>query len=108
MRLGFFSDVHSNLEALNAVLDAFGDELQCLGSAGSESILYDLRSALASPPAALSIAPTAAGTVISWPGDGYRLLGAESLDGPWIELGVTSPVVLTPSAPQRYYRLVCP
>lgn len=86
----------------------FASELQCLGPAGSEHVLYDLKSVLASSPAALSITPTTAGTVISWSGDGYRLLGAESLDGPWIELGLTSPVVLTPSAPQRYYRLVCP
>jgi hypothetical protein len=45
--------------------------------------------------------------VIAWPVEGYRLLGAESLDGPWIDLGVASPVQMAPNAAQRYFRLVC-
>jgi hypothetical protein len=85
----------------------YASELQCLSPAGVEGVLYDLKSVVACAPAALSLTPTVAGPVLSWSGDGYRLLGAETLDGPWIELGVTSPVMLAPSAPHRYYRLVC-
>jgi hypothetical protein len=86
----------------------FASELQCLSPAGMEGVLYDLKSVVAASPAALSITRTSAGTAISWPGDGYRLLGAETLDGPWLDLGVTSPFMPAPTALQRYYRLVCP
>jgi hypothetical protein len=86
---------------------AFYGELQCLGSDGLDSMAYGLRRVAACPPTTLTITPTAGGTVISWSGDGYRLLGAETLGGPWIDLGIASPVVLTPNALQRYFRLVC-
>ena len=85
----------------------FYGELQGLGSAGLDSMLYDIHRVPACAPAALTITPTGSGTILSWSGEGYRLLGAETLDGPWIDLGVASPVVLAPNASQRYFRLVC-
>jgi hypothetical protein len=86
---------------------AFYGEMQCLGSEGLDSMVYSLQRVAACAPATLTITPTPGGTVISWSADGYRLLGAETLNGPWIDLGVTSPVVLSPNALQRYFRLVC-
>jgi HYR domain len=82
-------------------------ELQALGSAGLDSMLYGLQRVPACAPTALTITPGAAGTVLTWSGNGYRLLGAETLDGPWIDLGAASPVFLNPNASQRYFRLVC-
>jgi hypothetical protein len=81
--------------------------LQCLSSAGMENLVYDLQRVLACPPTPLNVSVTGGNTVLSWSAAGYRLLGAETLDGPWLELGTSSPVVLTPNAPQRYFRLVC-
>ena len=86
----------------------FASELQCLTPGGMQSMLYDLTSVVACAPASVSVTPTAAGTPISWSGDGYRLLGAEAPTGPWIDLGVTSPYVPPTNGPPRYFRLVCP
>ncbi len=94
------------LPPVNPPVPFFG-ELQCLGTAGTENLLYGLQQVSACAPTALDITATATGTVLQWSGDGYRLLGAETLDGPWIDLGVLSPVLLSPNAPQRYFRLAC-
>ncbi len=85
----------------------FYGELQGLGSTGLDSMLHSLQRVPACAPAALAITRTGSDTVLSWSGNGYRLLGAETLDGPWIDLGVASPVVLAPNASHRYFRLVC-
>jgi hypothetical protein len=85
----------------------FASELDCRTPLGMESLLYDLQRVPACAPAALKVANSPTGVTFTWSGDGYRLLGAESLDGPWIELGVASPVLLPPHAPQRFFRLVC-
>jgi hypothetical protein len=63
---------------------------------------------VAAAPALLNITTTSSGTVVSWSDESYRLLGAETTDGPWIDLGVTSPFVLPPNGGPRYFRLVCP
>lgn len=86
---------------------AYASELECRSTAGAENLLYGLERVAACEPAGLTISSTTAGTVISWTGEGYRLLGAETLTGPWIEISTASPLVLPPTAPQRYYRLVC-
>ncbi|HWX21974.1 MAG TPA: HYR domain-containing protein [Candidatus Binatia bacterium] len=85
----------------------FASGLDCRTPSGVESLLYDLQSVPACAPAALSVANSPTGATFTWSGDGYRLLGAETLGGPWLELGVTSPVTLAPNAPQRFFRLVC-
>jgi hypothetical protein len=85
----------------------FASELTVLGSAGMQSQVYDLRRVAACVPVPLQIKASPGGTVISWTGEGYRLLGAETPEGPWLELSVTSPFRLAPTAPQRYFRLVC-
>ncbi len=85
----------------------YASELQYLTTEGMESLLNGLERVVNCPPTPLNIASTASGTVIFWSGEGYRLLGAEHLDGPWIDLSVSSPLLLAPHAPQRYFRLVC-
>jgi hypothetical protein len=72
-----------------------------------ENLVYDLQRVLACPPTPLSVSYTGGNAILSWSGTNYRLLGAETLDGPWVELGTASPVALTPNAPQRFFRLVC-
>jgi hypothetical protein len=86
----------------------FASELQCLAPAGMQSVLYGLQTKVAAAPAALSMTSGSTGTVISWPDTSYRLLGAETLDGPWIDLGVASPFVPPPNGGPRYFRLTCP
>jgi hypothetical protein len=86
---------------------AYASEIECRSTGGAENLLYGLERVAACEPSGLTISATTAGTVISWAGEGYRLLGAETLEGPWVELSQTSPVVLPVTAPQRYYRLVC-
>jgi hypothetical protein len=44
---------------------------------------------------------------LNWQGDGFRLQGAESVSGPWYELGVDSPVALPANYTWRFFRLVC-
>lgn len=50
---------------------------------------------------------TAGGAEINWDGDGFRLQGAESVAGPWHDLGVAPPVKLSEGTPLRVFRLVC-
>jgi hypothetical protein len=44
---------------------------------------------------------------LSWEGDGFRLRGAETVDGPWYDLGVSSPVNLPANCTLRVFRLLC-
>lgn len=82
-------------------------QLDCVGSAGLESIIRDLRITSACAPSPLHVQRGADGLRITWEGDTFRLLGAETVKGPWMELGVGSPVILGPAHPARYFRLVC-
>jgi hypothetical protein len=86
---------------------AFYSELQGLATAGTENLLYDLRRTLACTPVPLNVLRTTDSTVLTWQGQGFRLQGAENSTGPWLELGVNSPVSLSASHPARFFRLVC-
>jgi hypothetical protein len=86
---------------------AFYSELQCLGSAGSENVLYDLHRTIVRTPIPLRVMHTPGGISLSWQGDGFRLQGAENVAGPWYELGLSSPVSFGASYPARFFRLVC-
>src|SRR6185503_9867097 len=66
-------------------------------------------------PAVSAVADPEGHVVIAWPGPGhdpviqwYRLQQAESPDGPWTTLDVTSPYTVTPIGAQKFYRLVLP
>lgn len=81
--------------------------LECLAGEGLDALLRNLQRTTACTPTALSLVRGSGGIVITWPGDGYHLQGAEHVTGPWFNLGVTSPVSLSSQAPHRYFRLVC-
>ena len=85
----------------------FYSELQCLGSVGSENLLYDLHRTIARVPIPLRVGNTPGGISLSWEGNGFRLQGAENVAGPWYDLGVSSPVSFGAPYPARFFRLVC-
>jgi hypothetical protein len=85
----------------------FYSQLQCLAGAGSQNLLYDLHRTPACTPVPMHVTHTSDGLVVTWEGTGFRLQGAESLTGPWYDLGVASPVLLPASHPARFLRLVC-
>jgi len=86
---------------------AFYSELQCIADPGTENLLYDLHRTLACTPVPLTVMRTPDNIVLTWEGSGFRLRGAENVTGPWLELGVSSPVVLNTAHPARFFRLVC-
>jgi len=66
-----------------------------------------LQRTLACPPAAAVIATGPDGIVVTWSDGNSRLQGAESVAGPWFDLGADSPVSLAPGHPARFFRLLC-
>jgi hypothetical protein len=86
---------------------AFYSELQCFASAGTENLLYDLQRTSACVPVPLHVTRTPDSVIVTWAGEGFRLLGAESLTGPWYDLGESSPAVLPATHPSRFFRLEC-
>jgi len=90
-----------------AELPEYISAIQCLGSEGLESLVYELRRTSACVPTPLIISRDDAGIHLDWTGEGNRLQGAESLDSPWLELGGRAPVVLPANAPLRVFRLLC-
>lgn len=76
-------------------------------SDGMAARLLDLQTTPACAPVSLNVARTSTGITVSWSGDGFRLQGAETLQGPWYELGVQSPAVLPAGSALRLFRLVC-
>lgn len=69
--------------------------------------LYGLQSTPACADIPIHSTRTTNGVEVSWAGDGFRLQGAESADGPWYDLGASSPVTLSAGVPLRVFRLRC-
>jgi hypothetical protein len=83
-------------------------ELTCALSDGMDNLLYHLESTPACSPIPLNVSYDPAGNIIlSWTADGFHLLGAENANGPWYNLGVTSPVSLSVRHSARFFRLSC-
>jgi hypothetical protein len=82
-------------------------ELQCQTSDGMDLLFYDLQRTLACTPGPLNIVSTPAGVTLSWTDDGLRLQGAETVAGPWFDLGVTSPATIPAGSNLRVFRLLC-
>jgi hypothetical protein len=82
----------SDVAFYNHVLAA--DEVATLYSAAT-GLFYDVT---------LASSWNGSSLVLSWPGNG-RLMEATKVSGPWIPNGSPSPVNLTPSAPQKFYRV---
>ena len=88
------------------VLPEFIESLECLVSAGMDSVLFGLQTTLACPPdPILHIAGSTDGVVLTWECDGYLLQGAEEVTGPWFDLGVKSPATMSSSRPHRFFRV---
>ncbi len=93
--------------APDAELPAAISVLECLGSEDVLGTVHDLRSTRACVSTTLHIDRTDGGVVLTWSGLGYRLQGAETVQGPWLDLGGSAPVHLPASAPLRAFRLIC-
>ncbi|HXJ56298.1 MAG TPA: HYR domain-containing protein [Verrucomicrobiae bacterium] len=89
-----------------AALPAAFVRLMVNASEGVEAVLRDLTRAGAFPPPVLQTMRSSAGIGIAWPGAGYRLLSAETLSGPWIDLGLSGRATLQPVGDARYFRLM--
>jgi hypothetical protein len=81
--------------------------LSCLISDGMDNLITRLQTVPACAPAPITVSATPNGTSLSWDGDGFRLQGAETVAGPWYDLGVSSPAVLPANSDLRVFRLIC-
>ena len=80
--------------------------LSCLVGNGMDDLIYALQTTPAATPVSINATATSAGVTLNWAGDGYRLQGAETLSGPWYDLGVSSPLALPPNYTLRVFRLI--
>ena len=78
-----------------------------IATAGADWGVSNLLITPACTPVPLVVTRGPAGITATWVGDGFRLQGAVTLAGPWLDLGVGSPVTLPPNHPARYFRLLC-
>lgn len=78
-----------------------------IATEGADWGVSELVTTPACAPAPLTLTSTSDGLVASWAGDSFRLQGATEATGPWLDLGVASPVLLPTSHPARFFRLVC-
>jgi hypothetical protein len=85
---------------------AFGP-LSVALSPGMDVLLSGLQTTPACVPLVLNVEKIASGINLTWAADGFHLLGAENVNGPWYDLGVSSPVHLSANHPARYFRLSC-
>ena len=76
-----------------------------IASTGADWGVVNLQRVLPAP-ISMHIDYSSDGLVVSWLGEGFRLQGAEQVTGPWFELGVISPVVVSPTYPARFFRLI--
>jgi hypothetical protein len=81
--------------------------LECRISEDMDNLIYDLQTTPACSPVPLNVAATSDGISLSWEGDGFRLQGAETVAGPWYDLGVSSPMTLPANYALRVFRLLC-
>jgi hypothetical protein len=82
-------------------------DLQCHISSGLDLLLYDVLRTLACVPGPINVTRTSTGITLDWSGDTFRLQGAETIIGPWYDLGVASPVNVSSNSKLRFFRLVC-
>jgi hypothetical protein len=70
-------------------------------------LVHRLQTVPACSPVPLQVTATTNGVTLTWPGDGFHLQGAETVEGPWYELDVESPATITASSSSRVFRLRC-
>ena len=81
--------------------------LDCFINANMDEMIYGLQTTPACSPVPINVHTVANGLLLDWSGDGFRLQGAETLSGPWYDLGVNSPVNLPANSTRRFFRLLC-
>lgn len=70
-------------------------------------LIHHLQTTPACMPAPLHVATVPGGVTLTWEGDGFHLQGAETVEGPWHDLGVESPALIPAVASPRVFRLQC-
>ena len=70
-------------------------------------LIHRLQTTPACSPVPLHIAATLDGVTLTWEGDGFHLQGAETITGPWYDLGVESPSTIPAGSTSRLFRLRC-
>jgi hypothetical protein len=81
--------------------------MDCFINADMDNLIYGLQTTPACSPVPIAVNGTATGITLDWQGDGFRLQGAESLIGPWYDLGASAPVMLPANSALRFFRLLC-
>ena len=81
--------------------------LDCFISDGMDNLIYGLHTTPACSPVPLDVNATTQGVSLNWQGAGFLLQGAETLSGPWYDLGVSPPVTLPANSALRLFRLIC-
>ncbi|MEO6184260.1 MAG: hypothetical protein ABIP71_14370 [Verrucomicrobiota bacterium] len=81
--------------------------LECLISEGMDNLIYRLQTTPACTPVPLRVTKSPSGVTLGWEGDGFRLQGAESVEGPWYDLKLESPTTIPASSTLRVFRLCC-
>jgi hypothetical protein len=70
-------------------------------------LIHHLQTVPACAPAPVQATLTPDGIRLEWQGDGFRLQVAESLEGPWYDLDVSSPATIPAPSSMRVFRLRC-
>lgn len=78
-----------------------------IATEGGDWGIGELQITTACTPVPLNLIPAGDGIRATWEGDGFRLQGAVSLTGPWLDLGVSSPLLLPANHLERFFRLLC-
>lgn len=73
----------------------------------TDYLIHRLQTSPACSPVPIQVEATPAGVRLDWTADGFHLHGAETLNGPWYDLGVNAPVTLPANSALRFFRLVC-
>jgi len=82
--------------------------LEFIATEGADWGVSQLLTSPACTPVPLRVTHASDGSImVTWEGAGFRAQGAVDATGPWLDLGVGSPITLPASYPGRYFRLVC-
>ena len=70
-------------------------------------LIHRLQTTPACIPVPLHVAAAPNGVTLTWEGDGFHLQGAETVGGPWYDLGIESPATIPAGGSPRLFRLRC-
>jgi Concanavalin A-like lectin/glucanases superfamily/Immunoglobulin I-set domain len=96
-------DVNNNNDGTRS-FNGLIDEVAVFNYAMTPTQIKNLYSAGGPAPVTLSIQPSGANVILSWPKG--TLLEATTVSGPWTTNNAASPYTASPSAGQKYYRVI--